>query len=504
MNALRIEQLVTILEERLGLACVSWQRERLIDLLSQRDVAGLPLGDPHSEQLALAHADLQAILDQVSVGETYFFRESAHFTALLEQVLVERLQEVRDTRPLRILSAGCSSGEEVYSIAITLREHEAALGFPNVELIGIDAHAVAIEKARRARYSAWALRMTPEPIRRRYFEQKGDDFQLQAATRKLVDFEERNLLELDPGFFRPGRFDVIFCRNVLIYFSDQSARNAVARMSEALAPGGYLFLGHSESLRGLSEDFVQCHSHDSFFYRKKPGKTTSLALPAAPNPTRSTAEPVSAEPWFEVIKNSAQRVAQLTSEQRPKSVSPIPAPSKSAQTPDGAWSALWPILEAIASEQFDAALQRLEQLTPPPGANDYAATLARATIDCGKGRISESQRGCQRLLDSLHYVAEAHYLLALCHEHLGDAERARRLYQESVRIAPRFAMAQLRLGALLRRLGQRERARVALSQAEEFISHAPREHVLLFGGGFQRAALLALCRAELAALGAET
>ena len=147
-------------------------------------------------------------------------------------------------------------------------------------------------------------------------------------------------------------------------------------------------------------------------------------------------------------------------------------------------------------------MELLEKL-PLPLAHSATATLIATTILCGQGRRAASQKAAQRLLDDGRHVAEAHFLLGLSYEHQGDLERAQKSQREAIRSAPRFAMAHLHLGILLRRAGQRRPARTALRQALELLMHEPNERILLFGGGFQREALLSLCRAELRGVGGE-
>ena len=133
-------------------------------------------------------------------------------------------------RPLRILSAGCASGEEAYSLAILARDSLEPAGYP-VTIHGIDVNPAMIERAARARYSPWALRDTPAAIQARYFRANGREMILDEDLHKTVSFEERNLMDEDHAFWRPGIFDVIFCRNVLMYFAADKARAVMARLS---------------------------------------------------------------------------------------------------------------------------------------------------------------------------------------------------------------------------------------------------------------------------------
>lgn len=511
MSAHTLDRLAALLEERLGMTCADWQRERLAEALAGRRrglARALGGGEALAEaaegtDLDLSHAEMQALIDVVSIGETYFFREPAQLAALIELAIPERLRSGEPGHKLRFLSAGCSSGEEPYSLAITLAEQRPDLGPERVSLLGIDVSAAAIARARRARYSRWALRATPPELRERFFRREGEDFRLLDPIHAAVRFEEGNLLEPDPLLLPPGSLDVVFCRNVLIYFSERMMRRAVAELARLLVPGGFLFLGHSETLRGISSEFAQEHAHGTFFYRRSGAGSTnpSRRSPAPPPPADVRIERGA---WFESIQRSAERVAQLTSTAPARPAAESRAANESTSesasgTTERGFASFMPVLRLLAAEQQDEALQHLEQI--PGAAGSATATLISAAIFYSQSRIDKVKQASQRLLDAGSHTAEARYLLGLCHEHLGERERALRQIEEAVRADPGFAMAQLRLGTLLRRSGQRTAAITALTKALEVLGRERDERILLFGGGFRREALLSLCRSELSALG---
>jgi chemotaxis methyl-accepting protein methylase len=146
------------------------------------------------------------LAEKLTVNETYFFRYADHFRAFAETAMPQRMEARNAERTLRILCAGCASGEEPYSVAILLRERFPDLAKWQVEIRGLDVNRAVLEKARRGRYSPWSLRETPEDVQRRYFRGQGRDFQLVDAVREAVRFEERNLSEEDVLFWRGGTF----------------------------------------------------------------------------------------------------------------------------------------------------------------------------------------------------------------------------------------------------------------------------------------------------------
>ena len=214
--------------------------------------------------------ELAALAQELTVGETYFFRHNDQFRALAEVALPERMGCRESCRTLRLLSAGCASGEEAYSLAIVARETIIDPSW-NVTIRAIDLNPDVLAKAARGRYSAWALREALPEMRRRWFRSDSRELVLEDGLRGAVRFDAGNLASDDPELWQPGAYDVIFCRNVLMYFAPEQMRAAIARIAESLAPGGYLFLGHAETLRGVSDEFHICHTHETFYYQRKDG-----------------------------------------------------------------------------------------------------------------------------------------------------------------------------------------------------------------------------------------
>lgn len=195
-------------------------------------------------------AEWRGLEDAITVGETYFFRYPDHFAALRDEVLPQLIEARRDVRSLRIWSIGCSNGAEPYSVAIIIRQllHNEADSW-RISLTGGDLSEKALSAARAARYNAWALRTMGPEDRARYFDKDGQTWVLKREFRSMVRFERQNILDLlspTPPLEWTG-FDLILCRNVLIYFSPEQAVELSEALSKRLAPDGVLFLGHAEA-----------------------------------------------------------------------------------------------------------------------------------------------------------------------------------------------------------------------------------------------------------------
>ena len=211
-------------------------------------------------------AELDEAIELVAIHETYFFREEYQLTALKNEILPMLLSDTGSRSRISIWSAGCSTGEEVYSIAIAAREASLLSG-REIRIFGSDISRRCLAAARRGVYGSSAFRATPADIRRRYFIDRSDGAHVSDEIRSMCSFGQLNLLDT-PRTAIVGKVDVIFCRNVLIYFDDASRRRVIETFYERLSPGGFLLLGHSESLLNVSTAFELVHLRDDLVYRK--------------------------------------------------------------------------------------------------------------------------------------------------------------------------------------------------------------------------------------------
>ncbi|MNB73442.1 Chemotaxis protein methyltransferase Cher2 [compost metagenome] len=253
MTDLEFTQLAELIKRRAGIhlkaekrALLAGRLQKLVQdkgLASFSEYYNLLQGRNHTSA-----AELTQLVDRISTNHTFFMREQGHFTYFRQQVLPELLQQ-QGERDLRIWSAGCSSGEEPYTLAMLIDEAFSGDGRRgwDTQLLATDISNSALEAARRGRYSAEALGALPERWARRYFEpeEKGY-YTVKPAIRSQVLFRRFNLMDEKFPFTR--RFHAIFCRNVMIYFDQATRIRLVHKFYEMTEPGGYLFIGHSESL----------------------------------------------------------------------------------------------------------------------------------------------------------------------------------------------------------------------------------------------------------------
>jgi chemotaxis protein methyltransferase CheR len=267
-----------LLGRRVGLRLDPTIRGRLSRCLIEGAKAQNQDIDTYVASLDAHPATLQDLLNRVTVQETSFFRDRNQFAALAEHVLPELAP------PVTIWSAACSNGQEPYSLAMALDEAGCAAW----RVVGTDVSTQALERARRGRYSARELGDLSPERRSRYFDPAGSSWEIRPALRARVDFAHHNLVA-DPPPLQAGKCQVVFCRNVLIYFRHEEVVAFLDRLARWLPPGGWLFLGYSESLWQVTDRFALVRLGEAFVYRRPesaPEPQRASRAPAEPAPRR--------------------------------------------------------------------------------------------------------------------------------------------------------------------------------------------------------------------------
>lgn len=212
----------------------------------------------------------QRFISLLTNNETYLFREEAQLDVFANEALPALKEKCLQAgcRKIRIISAGCSSGEEVYTLAMILLESGHFLWDWDISICGIDIDAQIIAKAEKGVYSGRAFQTTPSAYIDRYFNRCDEGMQVRDSLRRITRFTRGNLLNLENPFTGDA-VDIIFCRNVLIYFSEETTGQIVANFGQLLKPEGRLFLGHSESLARITSQFIPERHTGAIIYKKR-------------------------------------------------------------------------------------------------------------------------------------------------------------------------------------------------------------------------------------------
>jgi len=211
--------------------------------------------------------EFQALMNAITVNETYFFREKDQFEVLVNRILPELHESMPANRPLRILSSPCSTGEEPYSMILHIVEEGEVVEKRDIEVVGIDIDSTVIEKAKAAKYSERSVHAIPKPILGRWFDKKSLSYNLSEDLQGTVDFHVANIFD-KTQMRKLGKFDVIFSRNMLIYFDDASRKEVAMTFYDMLNPGGYVLLGHAEYMSRIVSVFDAKKIDNTLIYQK--------------------------------------------------------------------------------------------------------------------------------------------------------------------------------------------------------------------------------------------
>jgi chemotaxis protein methyltransferase CheR len=262
-----LSEIRMLIEERTGI-CFDASRERFFSTRVKEHLRakGLERGTDLLRAMRKSNVEYEALLEGLLTQETSFFRYPSVYEAFEKRVLPELHVKKfwKNPRTLRIWSAGCSTGEEPYSIAITIADSLSFSDSWNVEILATDVGRHALKHAERGAYAGRSLAsVSPEQLAT-HFSQAHGGHQVKPRLRKMVTFAQMNLASA----VYVGRMDMIFCMNVLIYFSEERRRSLVQRFYDTLEPGGYLLLGHSESISKMPVKFQAIVLNDCILYRK--------------------------------------------------------------------------------------------------------------------------------------------------------------------------------------------------------------------------------------------
>ncbi len=376
----------------------------------------------------------------MTIQETHFFRNPPQVRALRDQVLPELLRHAEaHGRRLRVWSAGCSTGEEPYSVAMMLRELLPSTAGWDVKVVATDVSSRALDAARTGTYGARAVQLaTPEELARFFRPAPGGGHEVRPEVRELVEFQHHNLVDEVVPFAAGERVDLVLCRNVTIYFGRETTRALMSRLHQSLRDGGYLFLGHSETLWQVSEDFrlVSLGSGESaaFVYRRldppRPGERRTVLA------DRRSADEGPARPAPE------RRV-------KPRRVAVARPPLSPDELLEKARAAL------SAGRYADAAQLAAEASVAVPLSGEAFYLRGLALLDAGRDEDALVDLRKAVYLDP--EMGFAHFLLAGVLDRLGDAAAAAREYAaaaDTLGLQPGDATAQELGGRSVRELAQ--------------------------------------------------
>ncbi len=427
--------------------------------------------------------ELQKLLTFLTVGETYFFRYHAHFDAL-KRFLAD-LADDRDRR-IRLWSAGCSTGEEPYSLAMTIMETFPDWRERDIRILATDINNRALKHARAGVYGPWSMRVIEKSYLDRYFDKVGKSYLIRDEVKSLVDFSHLNL-QTDPFPTPDGEFrdlDAIFCRNVMIYFSLPTTRKIVEKLAASLTPGGLLFLGHAETLYQISSRFERHSYGGGFYYREKKGRSMPVPpkVPVVPVPVSRPAGE----------KRSAR--AQLPRPAIPRIQPAAPVPSPPEQNMEALYRQAQKLFEAEQFQEASALLEEVVRQSP----DHTGALVLQGFIEANNGNFEDAITLCRQALAIDDLLPEAYFLEGLILDMTDRLGEAVEEYRKTILLRMEFVMSHYYLGRLYFRLGRETDGTRELRNTLKILEKGEKEVVIPFSGGLSREVLLQQVRDELA------
>jgi chemotaxis protein methyltransferase CheR len=360
---------------------------------------------------------LQRLVNELTVGETYFFRIQAHFDALKNVILPGIVKRRAEEKRLRIWSAGCATGEEPYSVAMLILETVPDAGAWEIDFLATDINTGFIAAAREGRYREWSFRKVDDYWRHKYFKAVAGGWQISDEVRAMVRFVRANLCDDRDNVVAagPAPFDLIVCRNVLIYFDDESIERVSRLFHRYLAPEGWYVGGHVEPLI-FQDGFEPITFPGAVIYRKRPPAET-VAAPKGRRPLEDRRAP-------RLKKPPADELARAD--------------------------------RLVAAGEDDAALQQLSRLAAAREDGDLYWRLGRVLGNLG--RYEEGLEWCRRAVEMDRENPFPYYIAALIQEELGKNDEAFENLRRSLYVDKNFVLGHFSMGNYHRWRRDEERA----------------------------------------------
>ena len=407
----------------------------------------------------LQKRQVEILASHLTVGETYFFREKRSFEVLQEHVLPMLLRaRSQSDAPIRIWSAGCSTGEEPYSIAMVIDRLIPDAANRNISIFATDINPRFIQRAEEGRFSQWSFRGMPPGFQERYFERRKDGrFEIDPQVRRMVRFSYLNLAQdVYPSLANNTQaMDIIFCRNVLIYFGAEQAKQLVGNLKRCLVDGGWLFTGATETSSGLFSAYTTAQFPGVFLYRRSDGRA---------------ARSVTVTPPPSVAIHTAVLTAVMSQT----------TPREPLGTDRGVWGVAGEVSQQPQPVFLSQALQ--------PSRADWEAAMARACAN--EGKLDEATRWCERAIVTDKLNPALYYLLATIAMEDGQREVATQALGRALYLDPQFVLAHFTLANLFLAQGRTESADRSLENARGLLAGQSQDDILPESDGLTAGRLL--------------
>lgn len=457
------------------------------------------------EQGWAKHPELQILAPAITTGESYFLRDRGQIDILEHQLLPELIEQKREAvkqgiclQPaLKIWSAGCSTGEEVYTLATLIQKLLPDWQSWNIKILGTDLNPEAIERARRGIYKRWSFRQTPPEFRAQYFREHAEGWEIGHSLRRLTLFQPMNLLQLGNWAENPHLqgMDLILCRNVFIYFQHDAITRVLKQFHAVLHPSGYLITGHSELQGQDMGGFKTLVFPESVIYKRSSGDGESLS----PMPMRLKSS-LSADSTYSRNSLDVSRLVhqdfRTRSLQKGEAILPVQSthsvPSKSVKSVKVEYRSQFQLQETLEEGliqvhtflqqgRYTAMLSAIERLLEQ--APDYSELYyLQAQAYANQGSLDQAIAACEQAIRLNSDCLDPLYLLAQIAEEQNDLKQAKTLLRKILYLDSTAVAAYIDLGTLYVNEGEIDRAQKMFQTAWDILQSLPVEQTLQYRG----------------------
>ncbi len=485
-----------LIKERCGLLCEGHSEQKLAHALLERVQMLAIEAAEYYARLSANEAEFQELVNLLTINETYFFREPAQIHLLVDRLAPRFLAAHAGRAPVRILSAGCSSGEEPYSLAMALIDKYGESAARLFDVVGGDIDSTVLAKARQARYTDFSFRGVPDEVRSRYFDQDQRGHVLKEQVKNQVVFHELNLLASSfPAALR--NFDIVFFRNVSIYFDVETRKIIQHNLASLMNDDGVLVIGMAETLANDLGVLPMVEEDGAFYFVK--GRRPLPEIACSTVSARCTAPIYTPAPPPLVSRAASARPVPPRATPQPAGAPPVAIP-KALRSPPLPAADLDTARQLTRDKLYDDALRQLDAfLALEPGNSE--ARLLKAHVSINRNDFAAAEELARHVLAQDTWSVDALLLLGLAAKWRQQSAEAIRCFKQAVYSRHECWPAHYYLADLYRNGGEIELARRAYRVVIQLLSgHAPDTGIKYIPLGLPEGEIRFLCAHQLAKL----
>lgn len=440
-----------------------------------------------------AEEEWQKLVCLTTNRESYFFRDKGQFSLLRQTILPEVIRRNQRVKSLRFCSAGCSTGQEPYSLAILLKELIPDIDNWNILILGVDINRESLSQAKKAVYNTWSFRQVEDNIKEKYFKSGAGYYQLNDEIRQLVKYRQVNLVR-DPmpqTEIELYDMDLIICRNVFIYFTENAINQVVEKFFNTLKPNGYLITGHAELNNSQVKAFQTKLFSESIIYQRRSGEYSHAFANTTPSqsfkpqtllPNIKTEETknlsTTINQKYSFSNNNTSNFSTLNpplnnySQNKNQSFPQPTKPENTSEKKDRDNELLYEIEQLVSNKSYYLAQRKLEQVLKQ-FPKHFKATYLMAELEANLGKYESAQQWCHKAFSLDNLQVKPYLLLAQIEEENGNLEEAKNALKKVIYLEPTSFIAYLNLSTLYQQEGDLKRSEKMKQSALKILQNLP-------------------------------